>query len=198
MATVIGILACGLILFFLIRLIVKVAKVPTAQAVPVKKSLIPITPTSNTPIDLSALCKVSIDSGDEGYLGRYYFLSDDEEERIDDFLYEKKPFTLSMLKKHPPVKIVYNSPDGTQPVYEIIPHGVDGHLVYDEDEEKPENCTSITISGIDLASNETQEFDAIRISSAWLKGEEINLGDYLAGLCRKSAEYKEKAQKPRQ
>lgn len=160
----------------------KTAKAPSGSEIPV----------SGTPIDLLPLFKMSEEAGEPGEVERYDFLEADVFQKIMDQLYDEKTLTQAMLNQNPPIKIAYTDEDGFKTLHEIIPSGIDGYIVFDEDDDDvPKNYSYIYLDSICLTCRDENSFRATRISAAWFQGQEINLGNYLADLCRKTKHYKD-------
>jgi hypothetical protein len=144
----------------------------------VAKSTIPT--ASSTPIDLTSMKQVCMEAGDEGDID-FYLVSDSVYQKITD----TGP-TPSWVEKNPPVKIEYTDNKGNKTIRDITPLRINGGIMNEE--------TYDLEFGIDAYCHlrkEERSFWTSKISAAWRQGEEINLGDYLAKLCKKNPEYKD-------
>ena len=142
-------------------------------------------PPSNTPIDLSALDKIyeKIEKRDIDF----WLLTDSNYERIREKFDNGNPLTAAMIERNNPVKIAYTDNNGNKTTRDIIPYRMNGYIS-DEDGEK---TYDFFIEAFCLLRNEERSFHTNGILAAWFQGQEINLGDYLAELCKKSKDYKE-------
>jgi hypothetical protein len=122
----------------------------------------------------------------EGVDGKIDFqpLSEDDNNEIIKFLFsEKKPLTQELLKRNPPVRIVYLDHKDEKTIRDIIPFRIIGSV--DVDEEKGTKEYDFYIEAYCLLRNQERSFHTNGISAAWHQGRENNLGDYLAALYRK-------------
>jgi predicted DNA-binding transcriptional regulator YafY len=92
--------------------------------------------------------------------------------------------TPAWLKNNPPVTIAYADKGGNKTVRDITPLRINGSPEYD-----------FGINAYCHLRKDNRDFWVSKISSAWLQGREINLGDHLAELCMKTKEYKSAAKK---
>jgi hypothetical protein len=150
-------------------------KKKTARA---RELLAPIDPAkteSNTPIDLAAINKVCMEAGDKEEHDIDFWLTSDN---IYETITENGP-TAAWLKNNPPVRIVYTDKEGNKTVRDITPLRINGSPDWD-----------FGINAYCHLRKDSRDFWVSKISAAWCQGEEINLGDYLAKLCKKTPEYK--------
>jgi predicted DNA-binding transcriptional regulator YafY len=148
-------------------------------------------PASNTAIELSALDEICRSTETDKNID-FFFLSDSEYKNICDTLGEEKILTLSILHRHHPIKIVYSDIKGHETVRDIIPYRINGYIAQNDDGTKDYD---FFIEAFCLLRNEERSFHTNGITAAWNHGHEINLGDYLADLCRNTKEYKETVKK---
>jgi hypothetical protein len=104
----------------------------------------------------------------------FYLVSESVYERITD----KGP-TPAWLEKNPPARIVYTDSKGEKTIRDITPLRLNGSPGYD-----------FGIEAYCHLREGGRDFGVSRISATWCQGQEINLGDYLAELCRKTKYYK--------
>jgi hypothetical protein len=139
-------------------------------------------PTSKTPIDLSVFDKICRKEGDNGKID-FWPLPESDNSLIKDMLSQLEPLTPELLKRIPSVKIAYLDSKDIETIRDIIPYRVVGSIDYHKDGP---NEYDFYIEAYCLLRNEERSFHVNGISAAWHRGSEINLGDYLADLYRKS------------
>jgi hypothetical protein len=138
-------------------------------------------PKSKTPIDLSVFDKIC---KKEGVNGKVDFepIPIDDNNTIKALIGEQKPLTPELLKRNPPVKIVYTDTKEDKTVRDIIPFRIVGSIDQDKDGTKEYD---FYIEAYCLLRNQERSFHTNGISAAYYKGRENNLGDYLVALYRK-------------
>jgi hypothetical protein len=137
-------------------------------------------PDSKTPINLSAfdkICKKEESGGVD-----FEPISKDDYDTIKALIDEQRPLTPDLLKRNPPVKIVYTDTKEDKTVRDIIPYRVVGSIEHTEDGTKEYD---FYIEAHCLLRNQERSFHTNGITGAWFQGREINLGDYLATLYHK-------------
>ena len=151
-------------------------------------------PIPSISFDYTEFLKLNEEIGNPDEI-EFELLSDSEYEKIterlegtEDNSWTRKPLTPQMIEKYKPLTILYENKNGTQSKYEIIPHKISSYIPSDND-DAPKTCW-ITIDALPLPPHEEYEFNAKRILAAWCHGQEINIGEYLAALCRNTKEYK--------
>jgi hypothetical protein len=137
-------------------------------------------PESNTPIDLTALEQVCMEAGDpEEHDIDFWLVSDS----VHDTIATRGPAT-AWLNKNPPARIVYTDKEGNKTIRDITPLRINGSPGWD-----------FGINAYCHLRKGSRDFRVSKISAAWCQGKEINLGDYLAELCKKTPEYKSAVRK---
>ncbi|MDR0474846.1 MAG: hypothetical protein LBH43_14375 [Treponema sp.] len=140
-------------------------------------------PVSNTPIDLSAfdkLCRKKDGSSEQVFIEP---LTKEADLMIQSLFKQHKTLPPELLKKNPPVKIVYTDNKDVKSIREIIPYRIVASV--DIDQETGTKEYDIYIEAYCLLRNQERSFHTNGISAAWFQGREINLGNYLASLYRK-------------
>jgi hypothetical protein len=135
---------------------------------------------SKTPISLSAfdkICKKSEDGGVD-----FEPISKDDYDTIKALVDEGRPLTPDLLKRNPPVKILYVDTKEEKTIREIILYRIVGSIDQNKDGTKEYD---FNIEAHCLLRNGERSFHTNGISAAWFQGREINLGDYLADLYHK-------------
>jgi hypothetical protein len=143
----------------------------------------------NISINLSALGKICEESED-GHID-FLVLPEGEYENIKKMIEGGEQLAQAKLNKQTLLKIAYSSMEGSKTIREIIPFHIKGSI------EKNEALTEyeLYIDAFCLLRNEERTFHTNGISAAWYQGQGINLGDHLAGLCRKAKGNKEDQKK---
>ena len=151
-------------------------------------------PISSISFDYTEFLKLNEEIGNPDEI-EFELLPDSEYDKISERLegtednsWTGKPLAPQMIEKYKPLTILYMNKNGTQSKYEIIPHKISSYMPSDNDDAS-KTCW-ITLVALPLPPHEEYEFNAKRILAAWCQGQEINAGEYLAGLCRKTEDYK--------
>jgi hypothetical protein len=135
-------------------------------------------PVSKTPINFSAfepICKK---------VGKIDFspLTEVDNMEIKTLLSQQKPLPPKLLKRYPPIRIVYTDFKDEKTVRDMIPNRVIGSIDVDHDTGAKEY--DFYIEAYCLLRKQERSFHKNGISAAWYHGREINLGDHLAALYR--------------
>ncbi|MDR0442722.1 MAG: hypothetical protein LBH44_04865 [Treponema sp.] len=137
-------------------------------------------------IDLSALDKICEKIDDDKI--DFWLMSKSDYENAKDEISESKKPPPALLKSSKPVKIEYTDHKGIKTVRGIIPFRINGYIDSYEEQFKE---YEFYIDAFCLLRHQERSFHTNGISAAWIGGRKINLGDYLADLCRKTKEYEE-------
>jgi hypothetical protein len=143
-------------------------------------------PVSETPISLSAFDEICLKEGDDGTVD-FKPISEDDNIMIKALFGRQRPITRELLRRNPIVRIAYTDNKGEKTVRDIMPYRVVGSVVLNTDGTKEYD---FYIEAYCLYRNQERSFHTNGISAAWYRGLEINLGDYLANLYRKTTKKK--------
>jgi hypothetical protein len=139
-------------------------------------------PVSGTPIDLSVFDEICEKEGDDGRVD-FSPISEDDSIMIKALFSRERRLTRELLKRNPIVRIVYTDNKGEKTVRDMMPYRVVGSVLQNTDGTKEYD---FYIEAFCLYRNQERSFHTNGISAAWSHGREINLGDYLASLFRKT------------
>jgi hypothetical protein len=137
---------------------------------------------SNTPIDLSVFDKICEEEGDDGKID-FQPISEDDKIMISALFSRERPLTRDLIKRNPSFKIAYTDNKGEKTVRDIIPHRIVGYVIECKNGTKEYD---FYLEAFCLLWNQERSFHTNGISAAWYQGREINLGDHLATLYRKT------------
>jgi hypothetical protein len=137
---------------------------------------------SDTPINLSVFDKICREEGDDGKID-FQPVSEDDKIMMSALLSRERPLTRDLLRRNPSFKIAYTDNKGEKTARDIIPHRIVGYVIENRDGTKEYD---FYIEAFCLLRNKERSFHTNGISAAWYQGREINLGDHLATIYRKT------------
>jgi hypothetical protein len=143
-------------------------------------------PVSETPISLSAFDDICLKEGDDGMVD-FKPISEDDNIMIKALFSRGRPLTRELLRRNPIIRIAYTDNKGEKTVRDMMPHRIVGSVILNTDGTKEYD---FYIEAFCLYRNQERSFHTNGISAAWYRGLEINLGDHLASLYRKTTKKK--------
>jgi hypothetical protein len=152
---------------------------PSSASEPGKSQKVP---ASDTQINLSVFDRICKEEGDDGKID-FQPISEDDKIMMSALFSKERPLTRDLLRRNPSFKIAYTDNKGEKTARDIIPHRIVGYVIENKDGTKEYD---FYIAAFCLLRNQERSFHTNGISAAWHQGREINLGDYLATLYRKT------------